>query len=373
MKRSGQLLALILTVSVTSLPTVAATVPKVGAACPKVGATQIVKSTTYTCAKSGQRNVWRKVSKTNKKNEAAAPSAKPSLSGDPREATYSHIRSIAASRQSLKPQVEVTYIVNPVLKTAKVQEVKDRFAKAVRFFSQELNGKKFIVVMSNTENMEWARVELQRLSPQPNEWRNYAELFTSNPQNRCRLWGAGNLGTSGGGEFLQSYIFPPDECTNENTLPVVWKTSVEHEIVGSVQEIWASGQPFLLPCWLVEGQQVYYGSALGTSMNFTEFSETFAWHRRFKRDDLMTGAKKLGNVQGLDCGQAGGYEVGRLLVEQLLYEFGHEALVTFTKSIPTINGMDPDKWSIAFSTIFKVSFDEWLIKVVPIIEERERS
>jgi hypothetical protein len=140
-----------------------------------------------------------------------------------------------------------------------------------------------------------------------------------------------------------------------------------------MQRIWSEKRDELLPCWLNEGQQVYYGSVLGSAKNFSEFKEVFSWHKRFKKQDLMTAAKRLGTgFSGAACGsQEGGYEAGRLLVEQLVYQFGHEALISFTKAIVNTPGQDSEKWKVAFEKQFKISYDKWLEKAVPEIETRE--
>jgi hypothetical protein len=86
----------------------------------------------------------------------------------------------------------------------------------------------------------------------------------------------------------------------------------------------------------------------------------------------MSAAKRLGyGVDGGTCGSQGGYEAGRLLVEQLIYQFGHEELISFTKAIVNTPGQDSEKWKVAFEKQFKISYDKWLEKVVPEIEKRE--
>jgi hypothetical protein len=192
-----------------------------------------------------------------------------------------------------------------------------------------------------------------------------------NSSNRCKMWNAGSHGFSADGSGLLSFTLYPNDCTNP--LDIVWKTTVEHEVVGHMQRIWSEKRDELLPCWLNEGQQVYYGSVLGSAKNFLEFKEVFSWHKRFKKQDLMTAAKRLGTgFSGAACGsQEGGYEAGRLLVEQLVYQFGHEALISFTKAIVNTPGQDSEKWKVAFEKQFKISYDKWLEKAVPEIETRE--
>jgi hypothetical protein len=202
------------------------------------------------------------------------------------------------------------------------------------------------------------------------EWENWLK-GNLNSSNRCKVSNGGNMGFSSDGSGLLQFTFYPNDCTNPRD--IVWKTSVEHEVVGHMQRVWSEKRDELLPCWLNEGQQVYYGSVLGTAKNFSEFKEVFSWHKRFKKQDLMTAAKRLGTgFSGAACGsQEGGYEAGRLLVEQLVYQFGHEALISFTKAIVNTPGQDSEKWKVAFEKQFKISYDKWLEKAVPEIETRE--
>jgi hypothetical protein len=200
------------------------------------------------------------------------------------------------------------------------------------------------------------------------EWENWLK-GNLNSSNRCKLWNAGSHGFSSDGSALLSFTLYPNDCTNP--LDIVWKTTVEHEVVGHMQRVWSEKRDELLPCWLNEGQQVYYGSVLGTAKNFSEFKEVFSWHKRFKREDLMTAAKRLGYGIDSSCGSQGGYEAGRLLVEQLVYQFGHKELISFTKAIVNTPGQDSEKWKVAFEKQFKISYDKWLEKVVPEIEKRE--
>ena len=190
-----------------------------------------------------------------------------------------------------------------------------------------------------------------------------------NSSNRCKVWNAGSIGFSSDGSGLLQFTLYPNDCTNP--LDIVWKTTVEHEVVNHMQRVWSEKREELLPCWLNEGQAVYYGSVLGTAKNFSEFKEVFSWHKRFKKEDLMTAAKRLGYGIDSSCGSQGGYEAGRLLVEQLIYQFGHEELISFTKAIVNTPGKDSEKWKVAFEKQFKISYDKWLENVVPEIEKRE--
>jgi hypothetical protein len=335
---------------------------KAGAKCSKVGSKSVVGSKTFTCIKSGKKLVW---------DKGASQSSRKNI--DAREQAYNSVQLLYNSNKNKSPKNKIQIISNSAVKQSIVSEVRNRVTDFLKFFGDEVESINFHVIIGNNETSEWIAEELTKADPAGAK--GYAEWNTwfksnLNSGNRCKAWNAGNHGSSADGSVLLSFTLLPNDCTNP--LDIVWKTTVEHEVVGAVQRVWSEKRDDLLPCWLIEGQQVYYGSVLGTAKNFSEFKEVFSWHKRFKRQDLMTAAKRLGyGLEGFACGQEGGYEAGRLLVEQLIYQFGHEALISFTKAIVNTPGQDSEKWKVAFENQYRVSYDKWLEKVVPEIEKRE--
>ena len=336
---------------------------KAGAKCTKPGNIEVVKGKTFTCVKSGKKVVWDKgVLQSPGKNISA------------REQAFNTLRLIHNTNKNKSPKNEIQIVSHSSIKQSVVSEVRNRATNFLKFFGDDSAGINFHIVIGNNENTAWMVQEFIKVDPA--NARGYAEWETwfkgnLNSSNRCKMWNAGSHGYSSDGSALLSFTLYPNDCTNP--LDIVWKTTVEHEVVGHMQRVWSEKRDELLPCWLNEGQQVYYGSVLGSAKNFSEFKEVFSWHKRFKKQDLMTAAKRLGTgFSGAACGsQEGGYEAGRLLVEQLVYQFGHEALISFTKAIVNTPGQDSEKWKVAFEKQFKISYDKWLEKVVPEIETRE--
>ena len=336
---------------------------KAGAKCTKPGNVEVVKGKTFTCIKSGKKLVWDKgVSQTTGKNISA------------REQAYNSVRLIYNTNQGKLPKNKIQIISHSSVKQSVVSEVRNRTTNFLKFFGDEAASINFYIIIGNNETTAWMAQELTKADPAGS--RGHAEWETwfkgnLNSSNRCKVWNAGSMGFSSDGSGLLQFTLYPNDCTNP--LDIVWKTTVEHEVVGAMQRVWSEKRDELLPCWLNEGQQVYYGSVLGSAKNFSEFKEVFSWHKRFKKQDLMTAAKRLGTgFSGAACGsQEGGYEAGRLLVEQLIYQFGHEALISFTKAIVNTPGQDSEKWKVAFEKQFKISYDKWLEKAVPEIETRE--
>ena len=335
---------------------------KAGAKCTKVGSKSVVGAKTFTCIKSGTKLIW---------NKGASQSPGKNISA--REQAFNSLRVIYNANKAYSPKNDIQIISHSSVKQSEVSEVRNRTTNFLKFFGEEASIN-FHIVIGNTENTAWMVQEFTKVDPANAE--GYAEWETwlkgnLNSSNRCKMWNAGSHGFLSDGSALLSFTFYPNDCTNP--LDIVWKTTVEHEVVGHMQRVWSEKRDELLPCWLNEGQQVYYGSVLGTAKNFSEFKEVFSWHKRFKKQDLMTAAKRLGTgFSGAACGsQEGGYEAGRLLVEQLIYQFGHEELISFTKAIVNTPGQDSEKWKVAFEKQFKISYDKWLEKVVPEIEKRE--
>ena len=336
---------------------------KAGAKCTKVGVKSVVGAKTFTCIKSGTKLIWDK-----------GASQSPGKNISAREQAYNSVRLIYNTNQGKLPKNDIQIISHSSIKQSEVSEVRNRTTNFLKFFGDDSAGINFHIVIGNTETTAWMVQEFTKADPAGSrgyaEWENWLK-GNLNSSNRCKVSNAGSMGFSSDGSGLLQFTLYPNDCTNP--LDIVWKTAVEHEVVNHIQRVWSEKREDLLPCWLNEGQAVYYGSVLGTAKNFSEFKEVFSWHKRFKKEDLMTAAKRLGTgFSGAACGsQEGGYEAGRLLVEQLVYQFGHEALISFTKAIVNTPGQDSEKWKVAFEKQFKISYDKWLEKVVPEIEKRE--
>ena len=334
---------------------------KAGAKCSKVGSKSVVGAKTFTCIKSGTKLIWDK-----------GASQSPGKNINAREQAYNSVRLIYNTNQGKLPKNKIQIISNSSIKPSVVSEVRNRITNFIKFFGDEAASINFYIIIGNTETTAWMVQEFTKADPAGS--RGHAEWETwfkgnLNSSNRCKVWNAGSMGFSSDGSGLLQFTLYPNDCTNP--LDIVWKTTVEHEVVNHIQRVWSEKREELLPCWLNEGQAVYYGSVLGTAKNFSEFKEVFSWHKRFKKEDLMTAAKRLGYGIDSSCGSQGGYEAGRLLVEQLIYQFGHEELISFTKAIVNTPGQDSEKWKVAFEKQFKISYDKWLEKVVPEIEKRE--
>lgn len=335
-----------------------------GAKCSKVGSKSVVGSKTFTCIKLGKKLVWDK-----------GASQSPGKNINAREQAYNLIRQAQSSSKGASSKRDITIVSHPTTKQADLDEIRTRANDAINFFGADASGERLHIIVGNMASLSWTREELGKVQPAQlsghSDWERTISSFV-NANNRCNLWNAGSHGFTSDGAGLISVTFARNDCTNTNPRDLVWKTTVEHEVVNHLQNRWLKGRVDLMPCWLNEGQAVYYGSVLGTAKNFSEFKEVFSWHKRFKRENLMTAAKRLG--YGIDmgyCGSQGGYEAGRLLVEQLIIEFGHVSLIDYTKSIVDTPGPDREKWEVAFEQHFKISYDKWLEKVVPEIERRE--
>jgi len=344
---------------------------KPGTVCKKLGATSTTGGRMYTCIKSGKKLVWDKgVLKTSGSSKTTAPS---NQNIDVRERTYNSLRQLYNTSRDRSLSGKVQIIAHPSTKQSDISEVKARFNDILKFFGDDSSNENFYVILGNMEFLSWTTQELKKVQPNSSSnhdgWENWLKSQV-NANNRCNAWNAGSHGITSDGAGLISITFAPNDCTNPRQL--VWKTTVEHEVVNHLQNRWFKNRVDLMPCWLNEGQAVYYGSALGSAKNFSEFKEVYAWHKRFKKEDLMSAATKLGHgIDSGSCGVQGGYEAGRLLVEQLVIDFGHPALMAYTKSIVDTPGQDSEKWKVAFEQQFKVSYEKWLEKAVPEIEKRE--
>ena len=371
------LIGLLLVLCLCSQPAFSANTPKVGSACNKKGSTKTYKGQDFKCLMKGGKLVWSNSKVKSKETSVAAREVLPGVpsnqSIDDRERAFNSLRKIYDASRDRVIVGKVKLVAHPSTKSSDVSEIKSRFNDIMKFFGDDSANESFYVILGNMEFLSWSTQELKKIQPNNSSvhdsWENWLKSQLDS-NNRCNAWNAGSHGVTAEGLGLISITLPPNDCTNPKQ--VVWKTTIEHEVVNHLQIRWLGDRTDLIPCWLSEGQAVYYGSALGIAKNFSEFKEVFAWHKRFKREDLMTAAKRLGHgIDGGTCGTQGGYEAGRLLVEQLIIEFGHQDLMSYTKSIVNTPGQDSEKWKVAFEQRFKVSYEMWLEKAVPEIVKRE--
>ena len=241
--------------------------PKSGESCTKLGIAKDYKGKKYTCIKSGKKLVWDKgVSQSPGKNINA------------REQAYNSVRLIYNTNQGKLPKNKIQIISNSSIKQSVVSEVRNRTTNFLKFFGDEAASINFYIIIGNNETTAWMAQEFTKADPANAgghaQWETWLK-GNLNSSNRCKVSNAGSMGLLSDGSGLLQFTLYPNDCTNPPD--IVWKTIVEHEVVGAMQRVWSERRDDLLPCWLNEGQAVYYGSVLGTAKNFSEFKEVFSW------------------------------------------------------------------------------------------------
>lgn len=77
------ILGILIAVSVSTLPAIAANPPKAGASCPKLGATVNYQGKKFTCIKSGRKTIWNKGTSNHNGHHSSTPKAAPTTTPSP--------------------------------------------------------------------------------------------------------------------------------------------------------------------------------------------------------------------------------------------------------------------------------------------------
>jgi hypothetical protein len=210
---------------------------KAGAKCSKAGITEVVQGKKYTCVKSGKKLAW---------NKGASQS--PGKNINAREQAYNSVRLIYNANKDYSPKNDIQIISHSSIKQSEVSEVRNRTTNFLKFFGDDSAGINFHIVIGNTETTAWMVQEFIKVDPANAggyaEWENWLK-GNLNSSNRCKLSNAGSHGFSSDGSALLSFTLYPNDCTNPRD--IVWKTTVEHEVVDHMQRVWSEKRDELLP------------------------------------------------------------------------------------------------------------------------------
>lgn len=160
-------------------------------------------------------------------------------------------------------------------------------------------------------------------------------------------------------------------------LTTPWRQIViNHHVIHGIQGRITGYRDGLLGCWGREGAAELYGwlvahrtlqaqnfdyvrhrrNQMGESVNISSIGDL----RKFNNAQWFQTLKLVegkGNERAIYCQpDAGnlGYNVGALLYERLLGEFGHQQVMDWWYEMRTISD-----WKVAFKKVFKLDIDDW--------------
>lgn len=364
------ILGLAVLLSLSLIPAYAATPPKPGSICAKQGFTQIYKSKSYTCIKSGKKLVWNKgvevKSKTATDNQL--PSS-PSANDD----NYAQraVRSVDAQlKNSNSTNLKINLVVANDSNKYFVELGPKTIMQSGSFWNNFYSPNKSIpVLIAPTTSFDWLREQLATYSYSLPQWR-YDQLKNMKDQD-MQLDVDVNPSTDSVIYFVVGKDVP---WLN----PTLVKTMISHEYVHTVQVGILKVRDGLIPCWSTEGSAVFYGNAI-TATESKEFETEFLKLRNnwlnnlnFKNSILGKSEKELLSL--LEKSESDfkvcaaplrlGYSAGSLMTEILVAKYGHQKFVQWW-----IQSKEKE-WKKAFEDVFGIKVDEFYLKIaVPYLLE----
>ena len=339
---------------------------KAGAKCSKVGSKSVVGSKTFTCIKSGNKLIWDKgITKSNSSGTASSLSA----------GIKAAIDSFGQFPKSNKAPQEISFNFGPNAdKETSDLIVKNATATMGLFVDFYQESKAYPVFYGSDADLNWLISEWAKFGYTEQTIGNEFQFAVDNIRRRSV---PPNFSVGSENRFPQTpmILLGSKDALSKLTFP--WRQIViNHHVIHGIQGRITGYRDGLLGCWGREGAAELYGwlvahrtlqaqnfdyvrhrrNQMGESVNNNSIGDL----RKFNNAQWFQTLKLLegkGNEQAIYCQpDAGnlGYNVGALLYERLLGEFGHQQVMDWWYEMRTTSD-----WKVAFEKVFKLNIDDW--------------
>jgi len=339
---------------------------KAGAKCSKVGSKSVVGSKTFTCIKSGKKMIWDKgVTKSTSSGTTSSMSA----------GVKAALDSFAQFPKSNKAPQAISFNFGPNAdKETSDLIVKNANATMGLFVDFYQESKAYPIFYGSNEDLDWVISQWAKFG--------YTEQaigieFKYAVDNIRRRSTPPNFSVGSENRFPQTPMILLGSKAALSRLTTPWRQIVvNHHVIHGIQGRITGYRDGLLGCWGREGAAELYGwlvahrtlqgenfdyvrhrrNQIGESVNINPNSDL----RKFDNAQWFQTLKSIegrGNERAIYCeGDAGnlGYNVGALLYEKLLGEFGHEQVMSWWYEMRTTSD-----WKVAFEKVFKLNIDDW--------------
>ena len=339
---------------------------KAGAKCSKVGSKSVVGSKTFTCIKSGNKLIWDKgISKSNSSGTASSLSA----------GIKAAIDSFGQFPKSNKAPQEISFNFGPNAdKETSDLIVKNATATMGFFVDFYQESKAYPVFYGSNTDLNWLISEWAKFGYTEQTIGNEFQFAVDNIRRRSV---PPNFSVGSENRFPQTPMILLGSKDALSKLTTPWRQIViNHHVIHGIQGRITGYKDGLLGCWGREGAAELYGwlvahrtlqaqnfdyvrhrrNQMGESVNINSIGDL----RKFNNAQWFQTLKLLegkGNEQAIYCQpDAGnlGYNVGALLYERLLGEFGHQQVMDWWYEMRTTSD-----WKVAFKEVFKLNIDDW--------------
>ncbi len=339
---------------------------KAGAKCSKVGSKSVVGSKTFTCIKSGNKLIWDKgITKSNPSGTASSLSA----------GIKAAIDSFGQFPKSNKAPQEISFNFGPNAdKETSDLIVKNATATMGLFVDFYQESKAYPVFYGSNTDLNWLISEWAKFGYTEQTIGNEFQFAVDNIRSRSV---PPNFSVGSDNRFPQTPMILLGSKDALSKLTTPWREIViNHHVIHGIQGRITGYRDGLLGCWGREGAAELYGwlvahrtlqaqnfdyvrhrrNQMGESVNINSIGDL----RKFNNAQWFQTLKLVegkGNERAIYCQpDAGnlGYNVGALLYERLLGEFGHQQVMDWWYEMRTISD-----WKVAFKKVFKLDIDDW--------------
>ena len=339
---------------------------KAGAKCSKVGSKSVVGSKTFTCIKSGNKLIWDKgITKSNSSSTSSSMSA----------GIKAAIDSFGQFPKSNKAPQEISFNFGPNAdKETSDLIVKNATATMGLFVDFYQESKAYPVFYGSNADLNWLISEWAKFGYTEQTIGNEFQFAVDNIRRRSV---PPNFSVGSENRFPQTPMILLGSKDALSKLTTPWRQIViNHHVIHGIQGRITGYRDGLLGCWGREGAAELYGwlvahrtlqaqnfdyvrhrrNQMGESVNINSIGDL----RKFNNAQWFQTLKLLegkGNERAIYCQpDAGnlGYNVGALLYERLLGEFGHQQVMDWWYEMRTTSD-----WKVAFEKVFKLNIDDW--------------
>ena len=372
---------------------------KAGAKCKKEGIKTVVGKTTFTCIKSGKKLVWAKGVSSNSSSGKASPSATPTPSqtqtpnvtpSTVRAGVKAVLDSFAQFPKSKDAPQEISFIFGPNAdKDTSDLIVKNATATMGLFVDFYQDSKAYPIFYGSNEDLEWVIAEWAKFGYTEQTIGNEFQYAVRNLRTRSV---PPNFFVGSENRFPQTPMILLGSKAAISKLTPPWRQIViNHHVIHGIQGRITGYKDALLGCWGREGGAELYGwlvahrTLQAQNFDYVQFrrNQMGEWIntqpnidlRKFDDAQWFQALKSLeGNKfeQAIYCADATPgalqYNVGALVYERLIGEFGHQQVMSWWYEMRSTSD-----WKVAFEKVFKIGIDDWYrSSAVPYLRQEYR-
>ena len=372
---------------------------KAGAKCKKEGIKTVVGKTTFTCIKSGKKLVWAKGVSSNSSSGKTSPSATPTPSqtqtpnvtpSTVRAGVKAVLDSFAQFPKSKDAPQEISFIFGPNAdKDTSDLIVKNASATMGLFVDFYQDSKAYPIFYGSNEDLEWVIAQWAKFGYTEQTIGNEFQYAVRNLRTRSV---PPNFFVGSENRFPQTPMILLGSKAAISKLTPPWRQIViNHHVIHGIQGRITGYKDALLGCWGREGGAELYGwlvahrTLQAQNFDYVQFrrNQMGEWIntqpnidlRKFDDAQWFQALKSLeGNKfeQAIYCADATPgalqYNVGALVYERLIGEFGHQQVMSWWYEMRSTSD-----WKVAFEKVFKIGIDDWYrSSAVPYLRQEYR-